>query len=247
LRKSQSELLAYLFDAHHSAFSAQVTHWIVNSPRFASFATEFKDKIRKKIRVTRGSTAETDLLYELQIANWLLQEKRFELAYEPFASGKTRGPDFSVTLRSNFTFNIEVTHVRKLTTSQVGETLLDLRLIDVICGKLRQMTPNRANLVFIVSSASLFSSLDLPAHVAWIKDMAERKDDQFYARHRFANPSEFFKFFKRLSGVALYAPNNTQLLSLWLNPQAKIALADPVRNILQRGPVLKALRKTVLN
>lgn len=233
LTKTQGELIAYLFESHKSTLSAQFIDWITQSPRFSGFATEFKAKIRKKIRVTRGSTAETDLLYELQIAHWLLQEKHFELAYEVYASGKTRGPDFSVSFRRNFTFNIEVTHIRKLTANQLGKTLIDHRLVDVLCTKLRQMTANTANLLFVASTALVFASLDLPALMAWIKDKAERKDEQFYSRQRFANPAGFFRFFERLSGVAFYAPGKAKLVSLWLNPQARVELPSALQSILK--------------
>ncbi len=143
LTKSQSELVAFLFEANRSAITAQLTAWIAASPRYASFVEKYKDKIRKKLRVTQEAGAAVDLLYELQIPYWLLQEQRFEVAYEPYPAGKTRGPDYSVLFRTNFTFNIEVTHMRglhrTLAASAAGDALIDLRLVDVLCSKLRQM------------------------------------------------------------------------------------------------------------
>lgn len=235
LTKPQSVLIAYLFESRYSTLSARFTDWIANSPRYAKFSTEFKDKIRKKIRVTRGSTAETDLLYELLIAHWLLQEKRFEVTYEPYSAAKTRGPDFAVTFRANFTFNIEVTHLRKMSAQQVGKTLIDFRLVDVLSSKLRQMTANMANLLIIVSSAAVLDSLDFPAQLAWIKDKAERKDEQFYGRHHFADPPDFFKHYERLSAVALFVPTDPPEVSLYANPQAKIKFPEPVKNIFTVG------------
>ena len=239
LTKSQSELLAFLFEAQHGEIRAALTAWIAASTRYASFVERYKDKIRKKLRVTRQAGAVIDLLYELQIPYWLLREQRFEVAYEPYMAGKTRGPDYSVTFRTNFTFNIEVTHVRglnrALAASPAGETSIDLRLVDVLCSKLRQMLPNMANLLFVVSAPAVLETLDLPAHMAWITDKAEHGDAPFYARQHFSNASDFFRYYERLAGVVLYDPAGTRQVTLWSNPRARVKLPDPLKNILQRS------------
>jgi hypothetical protein len=173
----------------------------------------------------------------LQIPYWLLQEKRFEVAYEPYASDKTRGPDYSVTFRTNFAFNLEVTHVRGLNrpppASLAGKTAIDFRLVDVLCSKLRQMIANMANLLFVAAAPFVIDQLDLPAHIDWIKDRAEHSDPPFYVRHRFLNPSDFFKYYERLSGLILYNSAGAQQVIVWLNPQARVKLPAPVKNILQ--------------
>ena len=239
LTKSQSELIAFLFESHSSDITAPLTSWIAASPRYASFVEKYKDKIRKKLRVTRETGAAADLLYELQIPYWLLNDQRFEVAYEPYSAGKTRGPDYSVTFRTNFTFNIEVTHMRGLQQTPadppVGEVVINYRLVDVLCSKLRQLLVNMANLLFVVAAPAVIEPLDLSAHIAWIKDKAERSDPSFYARHRFLNASDFFKYYERLSGLVLYNPAGARQVILWLNPQARVKLTDPVKNILQRG------------
>lgn len=239
LTKSQSELVAYLFEGRHSAIAAPLTAWIVASPRYASFVEKYKDKIRKKLRATREASAAADLLYELQIPYWLLQEQRFEVAYEPYLAGKRRGPDYSVTFRANFTFNVEVTHVRNPhrspAASPAGEAVIDFRLVDVLCSKLRQMLASMANLLFVVPAPAALEALDLPAHVAWIKDKAERGDPAFYARHRFLNTSDFFKHYERLSGLVLYSPAGERPASIWSNPQARVKLPDPVQHFLKRS------------
>jgi hypothetical protein len=239
LTKSQSELVAFLFEGHRSVITAPLTAWIAASPRYAAFVEKYKDKIRKKLRVTQEAGTAADLLYELQIPYWLLQEQRFEVAYEPYSAGKTRGPDYSVAFRTRFTFNIEVTHMRglhrTLAASPDGEAVIDLRLVDVLCSKLRQMPANMPNLLFVASEPAILVPLDLPAHLTWIKDKAERRDASFYARHRFLNTSDFFRYYERLSGLVLYGPAREGKVILWLNPQARVKLTDPVRNILQRG------------
>lgn len=238
LTKSQSELIDFLLDAQPNTIRSPLTEWIAAAPRYAEFVEKYKDKIRKKLRITREPGAAADLFYELQIPYWLLQEKRFEVAYEPYFARKTRSPDFSVTYRTHFTFNIEVTHIHSLPRNPdptADPNKINQRLVDAICRKLRQLLANMANLVFIVPGPAGPERLELPAHIAWIKDKAERSDPAFYARHRFASTSDFIKHYERLSGLAFFNAAGEQQVNLWLNPQARVKLNDPVRNILQRG------------
>ena len=148
LTKSQRELIAFLSEGHTSPAADRVNRWIACSPRYAAFVEQYKHKIRKKLRVTREPEAAADLLYELQLPYWLLQEPRFEVAYEPYSAGKVRGPDYAVTFRTNYTFNIEVTHTRGLQQTPAaepgGEVLLDFRLVNVLCNKIRQLTQGSA-------------------------------------------------------------------------------------------------------
>jgi hypothetical protein len=88
LTKSQSELIAFLVESRRNAITAQLRRWITTSPRYAAFAEKYKDKIRKKLRLAHDEGAVTALIYELQIPYWLLQERRFEVVYEPYTAGK---------------------------------------------------------------------------------------------------------------------------------------------------------------
>jgi hypothetical protein len=238
LTKAQHELIDYLFDGQRSPLTSPLTTWIAVSPPYAAFAEKYKDKIRKKLRVTREARAASDLLCELQIPFWLSGDPRFEVAYEPYSAAKTRGPDYSVTFRTNFAFNIEVTHLHGLhpfpAAAPAGEAGIDFHLVDVLCTKLRQMLANMANILFIISDPAGLEPPDLPAHLAWIKDNAERRDPAFYARQRFLTPSDFFKYYERLSGLVLYTAAGTGQAAFWLNPQARVKLAGPVKNCLQR-------------
>ena len=237
LTKTQSELLAYLLGSQPHTLSASLAAWVSAFPRYAAFVEAYKDKIRKKIRVTRERKAVADLSIELQVPYWLLQEKRFEVAYEPYSAGKTRGPDYAVTFRSNFTFNIEITQIRGLhlvpVAARGNETAIDFRLVDVLCGKLRQLRANMANLLFIATASIALSQPDLAAHLAWIREKAERNDPLFYARHRFLSASDFFKHYERLSGLILYNSATDQQYALWVNPQARVKLPEQVKAALQ--------------
>lgn len=234
LTKAQRALLSFLFGSQASAIAALLTEWIPASPRYAAFAEKYRDKIRKKLLVTREKKAVADLLFELQIPYWLLQDKRFDLAYEPYAAGGTRGPDYSVTFRANFTFNLEITHVRGLRPVQPGEAI-DLRLVAVLCGKLRQMVAGMANVLFVAAPSAMLDQLHLVTHLAWIKQKAEGKDPEFFARQRFSGAAEFFKHYQRLSALTLHAPTGPQKQLLWVNPQARFKLPDAVKVALQRN------------
>jgi hypothetical protein len=238
ITKAQSELIAFLFETKGSHAAARMSEWIVESSRYAAFVTKNKDKIRKKLRVTGEKDAAADLLHELQVPYWLLQDKRFDVEYEPYMSGKGRGPDYAVTFRSNFVFNMEITHVRGLARSAApasNEPTIYFRLIDVLCGKLAQMRPNMANLLVVVTPADLLEPVELNAHIAWIKEKAEAKDTQFYSRQGFESASEFFKLFERLSAVMFYKSGEEQRPILWRNPQARVKLPEALTNFLQRG------------
>jgi hypothetical protein len=234
LTRAQSELVAFLFGTEAHDIRPALTTWIVTSPRYAAFVAQYKDKIRKKLRVTREAGAAADLLYELQIPYWLLAEARFEVAYEPYSAGKTRGPDYSVTFRTNFTFNLEVTHLHSLERTATEAGTVHFRLVDVLCSKLSQMLPNMANLLLVVAAPAVLEALDLPAHIAWIKDKAEHADPAFYARHRFSNSSDFFKHYQRLSGLVLVQTAGDRQAVAWFNPQARIKIPDGLKHRLQR-------------
>jgi hypothetical protein len=68
------ELFAYLFDGQPHPLSPAVAPWLASSRRFTAFATTYRDKIRKKVRVTQDQESRLDLRLELETAYLLLQE-----------------------------------------------------------------------------------------------------------------------------------------------------------------------------
>jgi hypothetical protein len=232
LSKAQRELISYLFDSQTSALSAPLSQWVAASARYAAFLDEYKDKIRKKVRVTRDGHALADLLHELQVPYWLLQDRRFDMTYEAYASGKVRGPDFTATFRGNFIFNVEATHVRELPAAGAE---LDLRLADVLCNKLPQMATGRANVLILAGKLAAAGGVDLGAQVARLKQRAERREEAFYARYAFGSPAEFVKCYERLSAVGFYDSVTGEPLGVWVNSQAKVKLADGLAAVLARG------------
>ena len=108
----QTDLVAYVFDEQPHLLSGTLLQWMEASSRFTAFVELYRDKIRKKIRVTREPESLLDLRGELEVAYCLLKDRRLTVIYEPFASAKRRGPDFTVTYRANLIFNIEVARIR---------------------------------------------------------------------------------------------------------------------------------------
>ena len=141
-----NELLHYLFDGQSHILAAPMTAWLGSSRRFAAFVNTFRDKIRKKLRVTQDQETLYDLRLELETAYLLLQERNLSVAYEPEHSGPGRSPDFAVTFTTSLTFMVEVTRLRGgakeiMVSSDNARPLEEERLADAICSKLGQLLP----------------------------------------------------------------------------------------------------------
>jgi hypothetical protein len=220
LNKSQRETLAFIFDAQPHHLTGSLSAWAADSARYAEFLASYRDKIRKKLRVTKDHEAIEDLGLELQIPRWFLRDRRFTLVYEPYAAGKTRGADYAITFRTNFSFNLESTNVRGLNSAaKPGE--IDQRLIEVITSKLGQMQPRMANVLLIQASLPLQRG-SLDRHLSWLTGRAAANDATFFARYQLAKPGEFTRQLKRLTSVIAYSVD--QASQLWFNPQPAVSL-----------------------
>ncbi|HEX6383995.1 MAG TPA: hypothetical protein VF177_04935 [Anaerolineae bacterium] len=244
------QLLGYLFDDKPSThvLATPMGRWIGSSRRFEAFATTYRDKIRKKIRVTQSGAAIKELEVELETAYWLLQERRLAVAYESYSSEKTRGPDFAVTFKS-ITFNVEVTRIgsREMegtlaaaegaTTAWAEPQQAAGRLMDTVCDKLGQMRPGMINVLMVATDRDFAGVLDLNQAMARLKERAERREAGLFGRYGFANTADFFRYYLRLSGVLVRTAveqDGTAHSVLWANNQAKHAIPGPIRTILQR-------------
>ena len=217
-------LVAYLFDRRSHSLRSSLGTWLDASPRFAAFAETYKDKIRKKIRTLNGDEAVLNLRAELETAYLLLSEKRFEVAYEPYAVEPGRGPDYAVTWRTSLTFNVEVTRLHSTAEDIEG------KLIDVVCGKLGQMLPGMINVLVVVGS-DLDGNLDVGVAMRRLKLAAEKRDPVLYARQGYRSPADFFKGFERLSGLLWRTAKGSPPV-LWINPQARQALPAKICRLL---------------
>jgi hypothetical protein len=222
------ELVAYLFGTDRSPLAADVAAWLIASPRFRAFAETYRDKIRKKVRGPRDDEGRRDLAFELSIAMRLVDERRFELEYEPYGVGQ-RAPDFRVAFRSSVRFNIEV---RRLRPPPPPDGPADeARLIRAVCDKLGQLPPSMINvLVFGADGASSSGDALSPA-MRWLQERAAHKDEVLFQQRGFTGTRDFLRHYQRLSGALMVTGEAGALrASLWRNPQARHPLpADLAR------------------
>jgi hypothetical protein len=236
------ETLNYLFDNNPHILRVPLTTWMKDTPRFADFVTLHQAKIRKKIKSIRNFENAQDLRAELETAYLLLQEKRFDLAYEPYNKKAGRGPDFAVTFKTHTIFNVEVTRMRYSNREhdKSEPPLFDpeyegRRLADNVSSKLSQMLPGMMNLLVIVADDQRIGELEVGKVMNQLKQRAEQKDSELFRRHNFRGTADFFNYYQRLSGVLLRNPGNDESGKspiLWLNNQTKHPLPAPICTIL---------------
>jgi hypothetical protein len=232
-RKLTDELLDYLFADISTALAAELRAYcassITVSPRFKSFATENRDKIRKKIREAGDRDRLRDLRLELDTAYHLLADHHLTVAYEMHAATKLRTPDFTVAYTIKYTFHVEVKHLRG-----VGN---DVRLADAVCAKLGQLQPAAINLVLVGVDSESDTALDTALALAALRNRAERKDDDYFQRRDFRDSHDFLRHFQRLSGVVCrtgWMQPDGGSSQLWVNLLARHPLPPELRRILAR-------------
>jgi hypothetical protein len=233
----QADLIAYVFEGQPHRLSGVLRQWMETSSRFTAFVETYRDKIRKKIRVTRDPDSILDLRGELEVAYGLLYDRRLAVAYEPYASAKRRGPDFAVTYKVNLRFNIEVARIRM---EPHGDNQVDLprkeeRLLRVMLDKMGQMQPGMPNLLVIHTGEELARAINLGMLMQEVKTRAERKDPSFYhLANRYNSPADFYKNFLHLTGILLWAVD----AQLWVNKQARPVLAEKVLRLVSSLPLV---------
>jgi hypothetical protein len=234
-----NELIAFLFEGKSSVFSESISHWLASSRRFASFVEAFRDKIRKKIRVTQTAEGQLDLQLELQTACLLLKEKTLSVMYEPdHAKRIVRAPDFAVTYTTSLTFMLEVTRMQSPKSTQLlsddTPPSMSLRVADTICSKLGQLQPKQVNVLLIGMDTLALTESNLRDAMRHIQSRAEGGDPAILRRYGFRDRADFLGHYQRLSEVLLRGAN-TGTPVVWANPQAKHVLPSKVRTALYRS------------
>lgn len=246
------DLLNYLFDGQSNLLVHPTATWLASSRRFATFATTFRDKIRKKIRTTGDEKSLLDLKLELETAYLLLEERALSVEYEPEQSKRIRSPDFSVTFTTSFTFMVEVTRVQAELKNMAGETFeqapaslpetwaispLSVRLADAVASKLPQLLSQRSNVLLVGIEATPFTPSDVRDAMLHVQQRAERNDSTFLQGHGFRDRADFFRHYQRLSEVIVRGTHFEEAKSMvpWINPQAKHPLPSRVRTVLYRS------------
>ena len=179
----------------------------------------------------------------LEIAQWLLREKRFTLAYESQNVRIAPSPDFTVTFTTKVQFHIEVTRIRATYTEEPGapakSDLSGGKIFYVILGKLGQLKADAGNLLLIGLEPNPITEAALDEIMKQMKLRVENNDQALLARARLQTPSEFFKQYHALSGILFYfipavATSTPAPPLLWLNKAAKYPLLSQVQTRLRQ-------------
>lgn len=211
------ELLNEIFDGRKPLFYSDFETWVRGSRRFKAFATSYRGKIRSKLKNIRDEGGMKDLRAELETAAILLREEGFTLEYEKYAASKQRGPDFTVTFKTHTPFNVEVRRIRSMELDDADAEATITKLVAVLCDKAGQMPPSIINLLWLITPRDVAES-DLNQAVIILRQLAERKAEDFFTRRGFQNATDFLKHFGQLSGIVLRQPGGN---ILWLNPIAR--------------------------
>jgi hypothetical protein len=193
--------------------------WLASSRRFRTFAEAHRDKIRKKLRGATESEARLDVRAELRVAHLLLADRRIELAFEAYGSTKG-GPDFTVTLRGERSFNLEVTRQRRAPdTAGYGGPLL---------AKLRQLPPSAPNAVLVAIEGDRADAFDVAAVARTLRAHATERDEAFFASRGLNGARGFNERFLRLGAVLVWCEgaSGDARASAWTNHSARIAVPE---------------------
>ena len=150
-------LVDEIFDGSAAPFAAEFGDWVRGSRRFKAFATEYRTKLRAKLRNARDEAALLDVRAEFETAALLLREPRFAVEYETYTAQKRRGPDFTVTFKTHIPFNVEVRRVRavELDDADLNLDAIPNKVMAVLCAKVGQMPPSIVNLLWLTPERAI--------------------------------------------------------------------------------------------
>ena len=224
------DLLDTIFDGKQPALYPEFEGWVRGSRRFRAFATHYRSKIRAKLKNVHDEGGLKDLRAELETAALLLREERFTLEYETYAASKQRGPDFTVTFKTHTPFNVEVRRIRSVELDD-GDTEARIgKLMVVLCDKVGQMPPSIVNLLWLMAEREI-SEADLTRAVMTLRQLAERKAEDFFTRRGFEGATDFLKHYRQLSGIVLRQSGEHVL---WLNSLARHKAPPDIVRAIQR-------------
>ncbi len=224
------DLLDTIFDGQRPALYAEFEGWIRDSRRFRAFATDYRGKIRAKLKYVRDEGGMQDLRAELGTAALLLREERFTLEYEKYAASKQRGPDFTVTFRTHTPFNVEVRRIRSVELDDGDAEARLVKLMAVLCDKVGQMPPGIVNLLWLIAEPEL-SEADLTRAVTTLRQRAEHKAEDFFTRRGFESAADFLKQYRQLSGIVWRQAGQH---AVWLNSLARHKTPPEIVTAIQR-------------
>jgi hypothetical protein len=223
------ELLSNIFDGKKTGFYTDFEDWVKASRRFKAFAISQRSKIRTKLKSARDAEQMKDLRAELETAMLLLREEKFTLEYEKYAALRQRGPDYTVTFKTHTPFNIEVRRIRSLEFEGDSEARVS-KLMAVVSEKTRQMPPSIVNFIWLFAERDI-NEEELNLANITLRQLAERKVDDYFTKRGFTNAADFLKQYRQLSGIVLHQSSENLL---WLNSLAKHKAPPELLNALKR-------------
>jgi hypothetical protein len=202
------------------AMTAELVVWLAGSPRFRVFAEAHVDKIRKKFRGATDPESMRDVRAELRTARLLLGDRRIDVAFEAYGSGKA-GPDFTVAFRGARSFNIEVTRPHRVPDTTSGLALS-------VLAKLRQLPPSTPNAILFAVDADTATALDVDGAARMLRSRADVRDDEFFTDRGFDGPRGFYERYLRLGAVivSVESAEGDGRAAMWVNRSARIAMPD---------------------
>jgi hypothetical protein len=224
------DLLDDIFDGKKPAFYAEFEGWVRDSRRFRVFATTYRGKIRAKLKNARDDGGMQDLRAELETAARLLRDERFTLEYEKYLASKQRGPDFTVTFKTHTPFNVEVRRIRSAELDEADSVARIYKLMAVLSDKVGQMPPSIVNLLWLAAEREI-TEADVSLAALTLRQLAERKTEDFFIRRGFDSAADFLKHNRHLSGIVLSQSGKPVL---WLNPLARHKTPPEIVNAIQR-------------
>jgi len=224
------DLLDYLFDGKKPALYPEFEGWVRGSRRFKAFAISYRGKIRAKLKNVRDEDGMRNLRAELETAALLLREDRFTLEYEKYAASKQRGPDFTITFKTHTPFNVEVRRIRSVELDDEDTEARIGKLMAVLCDKVGQMPPSIVNLLWLIAEREI-SQADLTRAVTTLRQLTERKAEDFFTRRGFESATAFLKQYRQLSGIVLRQSGENVL---WLNSLARHKAPPEIVTAIQR-------------
>jgi hypothetical protein len=227
---TQNDLLDYIFDGKRPVLYHEFESWVRDSRHFKTFAVVYRGKIRAKVRNARGDGGMKDVRAELETAARLLREERFTLEYEKYAASKQRGPDFTITFKTHTPFNVEVRRIRNVELNDADVEARTAKVMAVLCEKVGQMPPSIVNLLWLTSERGI-SEADLNRAIMTLRQLAERKAEDFFTRRGFQSAVDFLKHHRRLSGIVVRQADENVL---WLNPLARHPVPPGIVTALRR-------------
>ncbi len=224
------DLLEYIFERKHAPLCAEFAGWVRDSRRYKDFAISYRSKIRTKLRSARDEGGLLDVRAELETAALLLREERFTLEYEKYAAAKQRGPDFTVTFRTHTPFNVEVRRIRNVELDHDSADMVTGKLLAVLCEKVRQMPPSVINLLWLTAEREV-TAADLNTANLALRQLAERKAEDFFTRRGYKSAADFLKQYRQLSAIVVRQADGQ---TVWLNSLARHPLPPDILRAIER-------------